>query len=1489
MSYFCGVDIGGTFTDCVVLDERGNTTLAKVSSTPPDFYQGFIDALEAVATRLELSLEEFLPQTELLLHGTTVGTNVLVQMRGAKAGLITTRGHGDALIMMRSAGRSAGLTIDQLLHVSRHRKPDPIIPRRRIKEVSERVDWAGDVVLGLNEDEARSAIQELLDEGVEVIAISFLWGFVNPAHELRVKELVNEIAPGMMVCCAHELIGKPGEYERTAAAAVNAFIGPATSRYIEAIDRLTQEHGYRHPLLIMQAAGGVARASDAAERPLFTIASGPVGGVTGAAVLGARLGHPNVIACDMGGTSFDVGVIIDGEPTGSSETVINQYTFFMPRLDIESIGAGGGSLVWADDHGGLRVGPHSAGALPGPVAYGRGGTEPTVTDCDVALGRLNPDTFLGGGLPLDRDAAQAALERVATRVGLSALQTADGALRIVESHMADLMRQMTVERGRDPRDFVVYAFGGAGGVHAVEFARELGAAQVVVPLGDLASTWSALGVLSSDVLHIYEHSELLPEPLDVARINEVFDGLEDRARSQLRDEGFSDGEIEITRLADMKFSLQIHHLEVPVPDGELDSDAAEGLIRRFHIRYEEVYGAGSAFVGAGTQIGLLKVQARGKVGAPSTPAAPTVKAGPVGTREVYWREFDGFRATDVYDGSALGEGTTMTGPAIVDYPDTTVVLPPGSSARVDGLGNIVIDVGGAPTTAPTAARSRRPRVPPRRAVAVRHGRSATNGGAAIRWDGVDHSYIPPDVLDIHPSLVLHEDADEDIDPVTYEVLRHALWNINIEHGQSIIRTSGSPICAYGHDFNPAILDEHAGFVFFGKYNLYLAISSALTVKWMLEHRAESPGIHDGDVFLTNDPWIGSTHQPDVILAAPVFVDGRLFCWVANILHQWDVGGTAPGGFNPMAEDVYWEAPVFPPVKVVDRGELRRDIEELYVRNSRLPQLVNLDLRSQITGCHVARERILRLVERYGSSTVKATMRRVQDDSDAAFGRRLETIPDGTWTEEGWLEVKLPGDRGLYRNRLTLTKRDGRLAFSNAGSSPQGGALNATFGAWSGAILAMLAVTMLFDQMLALEGAMRHCEFDVEPGLLNCASRPAAVSGGPATVLIHTTGLAGLVISKMLSASRDEQLRTEVMSCMGVMGYPVNTVSGLDQRGDAYASFLNDPVGAALPAFSWRDGQDTGGFAWDLESTIPNVEDNELFHPVLYLWRRELPNSGGAGRYRGGNGCEAAVVAHKTERINWVTVAAEVAVPGPGLFGGYPTSTNRYQLVKSAGVHDYLARTGRMPVALAELQGEIDWVGPKTFDRFTGPDDVWVFAWSGGGGYGDPVQREPQAVCDDVAAGRVTREWAAEAYGVIVAGDPGEERVDVAATEERRREIIATRLAEGQPWDGAAAEPDSARPLADGRLSEYVVVEDGEYRVGGVSLGPATRNYKLGALLRDLPLARANPEVRDAKLYVDPEVTFRQVICPETGLLLQTEVVVDGAAPQWDLRPGQTSS
>ncbi|MEW6296562.1 MAG: hydantoinase/oxoprolinase family protein [Thermodesulfobacteriota bacterium] len=694
MQYFCGVDTGGTFTDCVVMDERGQITIAKSPSTPKDFAEGFFNALAAAAEKLGLTLGQLMQQTRLLLHGTTVGTNAVVQLRGAKTGLITTRGHGDALIIMRSVGRSAGLPIEKLLHVSRHQKPAPIIPRTLIREVSERVDWRGEVFLPLNTDEARAAIQYLLDQQVEAIAIAFLWGFVNPAHELAVKRMVQEMSPSTFVTCAHELIAKPGEYERTAATAINCFIGPGSSGYIRRVQERATQLGYRQPLLIMQASGGVATASEAAQKPVFTIGSGPAGGIIGAKFLADLLGHRNVIASDVGGTSFDVGIISDGRPLTASETVIHQYTFFMPQLDIQSIGSGGGSVIWVDELSGtMKVGPHSAGADPGPACYNRGGEEPTITDANLLLGYLNPHNFLGGKFTLDTNSSVRAMRRVADRLGMDVVEAASGAVQIVEFHMADLMRQMTVQRGLDPRDFIVYAYGGGGPLHVVSYARELGCRTVVVPLGSVASTWSALGIQSADLLHVYEKAELLIAPFDHQRLNDIFAELEAKGRAQLREDGIAEDAMRVYRSADMKFRLQIHRVEVPVPGGLLTAQETERLMQTFADKYESLYGKGSAFKEAGMEIGVLRVVAAGVIPRPtlSRQARRTGEA-LTSRRDVYWREARRFVATPVYDGTKLAAEVRVAGPAVIELPETTIVLRPESAGQLDEYGNFVISI-----------------------------------------------------------------------------------------------------------------------------------------------------------------------------------------------------------------------------------------------------------------------------------------------------------------------------------------------------------------------------------------------------------------------------------------------------------------------------------------------------------------------------------------------------------------------------------------------------------------------------------------------------------------------------------------------------------------------------------------------------------------------------------------------------------------------------
>lgn len=747
----------------------------------------------------------------------------------------------------------------------------------------------------------------------------------------------------------------------------------------------------------------------------------------------------------------------------------------------------------------------------------------------------------------------------------------------------------------------------------------------------------------------------------------------------------------------------------------------------------------------------------------------------------------------------------------------------------------------------------------------------------VQWDGRTYPYIPGKPLRIAPGLRLHTRAAEQIDPVTYEVVRHAMWNINVEHGNTIMKISGSPSCAYGHDFNPCLLDEQGDFVFFGPFLQYLSSATGSAVKWTLEYRSDNPGIEDGDIFLTNDPWIGATHQSDVALIAPVFWQGELFCWVGNTLHQWDMGGTAPGGFNPMAVDVFWESGCIPPIKIVERGRLRKDLEEEYTRRSRLPQLVALDLRAEIAGCNVARERLLALIARYGAETVKGAMRKVQDDSEKAFLRRLATIPDGTWREASWIELKGPGDRHLYRNALTLTKRGDTLIFSNEGSDPQAGTLNCTLVAWKGAIAAMICSQILFDQMFCVEGAYRHLEFAVVPGTLSCATFPAAVSAAPPGVLLQTIALAGLVISKMLACSSDDALRSEVQSCMGAAMYPVCAFSGIDQRGAPYASFLLDPVGAALAGLSWKDGVDTGGWPWDLQSTMPNVEENEWFYPILYLWRKELVNSGGAGKYRGGNAGELAFIPHGTDRIALFTASGHCAVPGPGLHGGYPPATTRFTMRRGTNIAQLVRTTGRMPTDSSELPGQTEYIAPKAFDVPQEPGDVFLLSWAGAGGYGDPLERDPVRVMLDVHRGNVTLEWARRAYGVVLDHDL---RVDTAATEKLRAELRRTRIAGVPPRERRRIDPTRARRIADGLL-----LADGLIACGKCAhaICPARENYKLHCAVIEEPITAANPHILDPRIYVDDEVVWRSYACPSCGLLLQSDIARPTDPPLWDIQ------
>ncbi len=693
MGYLVGIDIGGTFTDCAIVDGAGRLLTTKVPSTPPDFARGMMDALGAGAAQLGLSMERFCRDIAFLSHGTTVGTNTIIQKRGAKVGLVTTRGHEDAIHIMRGSRGYAGRDIRKVVHFPETSKPAPIVPKRLIRGVSERVDCFGEIIVSLNEKEAESAIRELLAEGVQAIAICFLWSFRNPLHEQKVKELVTRIDPSVFVTCSVDIAPKWGEYERVTATALNAYLGPVMGNYLQTINSSLVNLGYRHGLQITQCGGGTVPVARAGEAPLLTLDSGPVSGVTASMFLGKAMGEKNVITTDMGGTSFDVSIIHEGKPAYSFISNTDQYEYFLPKVDLQAIGAGGGSLARANpERRTLTVGPDSAGAFPGPVCYGRGGTVPTVTDAQLVLGYLDPENFAGGRMTLDRDSSYKAISLLGKQIGMTPIETAAGICRIVELNMADIIRKVTVEKGFDPRDFVLFAFGGAGPAHAGIFARELGVRKVIVPQRKAASTWCAFGAAAADVLHIFEHTEIMQTPMDASRINNIFSSLERKAKKTMAEEGIAESRQRFEFSLDVRHKGQINEVEVLLPATRLAPRYENDLRKRFVGRYEQLYGRGSALAGAILEIVVCRLRARALTPQPRLVVSKKVsKAIPKQAvrkqREIYWPDLKRRRRTVVYDGERLVSGNSVAGPAIVETSDTTVVVPPGAKLRLDRLGN----------------------------------------------------------------------------------------------------------------------------------------------------------------------------------------------------------------------------------------------------------------------------------------------------------------------------------------------------------------------------------------------------------------------------------------------------------------------------------------------------------------------------------------------------------------------------------------------------------------------------------------------------------------------------------------------------------------------------------------------------------------------------------------------------------------------------------
>jgi N-methylhydantoinase B len=744
---------------------------------------------------------------------------------------------------------------------------------------------------------------------------------------------------------------------------------------------------------------------------------------------------------------------------------------------------------------------------------------------------------------------------------------------------------------------------------------------------------------------------------------------------------------------------------------------------------------------------------------------------------------------------------------------------------------------------------------------------------AHEFDGRNRPYVPPRELRIAPALKLHRDCAADIDPVTYEVVRHALWNVNEEHGATIQRLSGSPVAMYALDLNPSILTEDAEFVFFGPYMQYMSGVTDTQVKWTLEHRSDNPGIREGDMFLANDPWVGAAHQQDVMLLCPVFWEDALFCWVTNCLHQYDIGGITPGSFCPSARDAFDEGILIPPVKIVEGDRVRRDIEELYLRSSRKPASVALDFRAQLAGNTTARDRVHALIHRYGASTIKAVMKRILDNGERAFLRKLGRLPDGVWRERTYVECCRPGDRASYRVCLEVEKRGATLVFRNDGTAPQEGGMNATYSGWRGSMLVALNELMCWDQYFSVGGALRHCEFDPTPGTLNCADFPASVSTAPVQAMEISLYPAYNVLSKMIFS--DPEMRADIMCIGGTSQWPATVFRGIDQWGERFGYILVDPIGGAIGAFAHADGISTGGQSRTPICKLPNVEHTEQSFPVLFLYRKEMTDSGGAGRWRGGLSAESCFIAHGTAEIVHDTLSSGNAIPtSPGMMAGYPGAVNRYRFVRGSDVNERL-EASRMPGDIGELEGTEEVLQLRQQNFLQRPSDAYAVLWSAAAGFGDPLEREAERVAEDVDHEAVSVAAAHDTYGVMLGRDGS---VDRKATDARRTELRRQRLEQAtfagplpQRLDG------TVRFFATENLAVREHGAQLRFSCAGcaIDLGPISANYKLACARYDAPIEAANPIIGDPARFIDARPVFRQFYCPGCGRLIENEIALEG--------------
>lgn len=1026
--YKIGIDVGGTFTDLVVVRDDTPPQYFKTHSTPHDPSEGLMAGLREVAAAYGQSLAELLADTAFIIHGTTVATNTLVERKGAKVGLLTTAGFRDVLELRE------GMKEDR--YNLRMTPVEPLVPRYLRLGIPERVRADGAVATPLDDVALAQAIAQLKQEGVEALAVCLLFSFLNPEHEQRIGAQLRAAFPGVYTSLSHEILPQIKEFDRISTTVVNSYVGPVFGAYLQHLKERFANYRQMQDILIMQSNGGVAPIDDSIRLAVQAILSGPAGGVSGAAIYGQLLGESKLIGFDMGGTSTDISLIEDGTPHLTTEQFEAGWKIAVPMIDIETLGAGGGSIASVDAGGILHVGPQSAGARPGPACYGKGGTQPTVTDANLLLGYLDPDNFLGGKETLDRERAEQAIaEHIATPLNLSPEDAAHGMHRVVSTTMAEGIRLLSVKRGVDPREFAMLAFGGAAGLHVCRVARQLHIRKVYVPAA--APVLSAYGMLSTDLQYDFSRSYTASlESIDLDHVRDLVRDMQERGTAKLRAQGATDASIVVQCTADMRYLDQIYEVNVPMPD--LHQERATLLAQwaqHFHQRYQELF----SYHQMDQEIRLVTLRVsvigrRPKIALPEPPTATEVTATPHSRRRIYlgtWIE------VPVYTTASLAPGMRLEGPAILESPFTTILVEPGDRASVDRYGGI----------------------------------------------------------ELHIALeVLNKEQPEtqtvaQPDPITLAVVQHRLESIAQEMGEVMLRTSMSQILNSSRDFSTALLDADCQLVAQGE-GIPVHIS-ALPPAGEAIRDFFGDDITEGDLFAVNDPYFGGSHLPDITVISPIFYEGKLRFYAVNRAHHSDVGGATHGGYNPSASEIYHEGIRIPPLKLYEHGIPRRDLLHMLAANVRHPENFLGDLNAQIGSVMIAGQRIRAMLERYGAERLQRCVSDLLSATETQVRQLIASWPDGVYHGETWVDDDGFGST-MVPIRAEVTIQGDTMTIDLSASSPQvTGFINSAYA--NTRSLAHAAIMYMAPADIPKnEGSMRPIRVVAPKGLVVNPNPPAPV-------------------------------------------------------------------------------------------------------------------------------------------------------------------------------------------------------------------------------------------------------------------------------------------------------------------------------------------------------------------------------------------------------------